>query len=38
MKNFWLVLFGAVAGMILTALVVGALLWWWLSCDGWSIC
>lgn len=38
MKNFWLVFAGAAAGMIVTAVVVGAGLWWWLGCDGWSFC
>lgn len=38
MKNFWLIFAGAAAGMILTGAVVAAGLWWWLGCEGWSIC
>lgn len=38
MKGFWLLFAGTAVGMVLTAIVVAAALWWFLACDGWSFC
>lgn len=36
--RYWLIFAGAAGGMIGIAGLLVLFAWWWLGCEGWSIC